>query len=76
MSSNLTRGTLTFGLFKGKKHTKEVRNKMSEKAKERVGDKNSQYGTCWITKDGENKKIKKEDMELYISIGWVKGRKI
>jgi hypothetical protein len=23
-----------------------------------IGETNSQYGTCWITKDGENKKIK------------------
>jgi len=21
-----------------------------------IGDKNSQFGTCWITKEGENKK--------------------
>ena len=84
-NGNLTRKSINdegflsgelFGLFKGKKHTKESKDKMSERAKERVGDKNSQYGTCWITKNGENKKIKKEDIELYISIGWIKGRKI
>jgi hypothetical protein len=39
-----------------------------------VGDANSQYGTCWVTKDGLNKKIKKEDLDSYINDGWVKGR--
>jgi hypothetical protein len=40
-----------------------------------VGETNSQYGTCWITKEGINKKIKKEDLETYQLDGWLKGRK-
>jgi len=37
--------------------------------------KNSSFGSCWITKDNENKKIKKEELENYLSVGWIKGRK-
>ena len=48
---------------------------MSESSKGTgVGKTNSQYGTCWITKDGSNKKIKKEDLDSFINEGWVKGR--
>ena len=61
--------------------------KMSDKTKEQVkntfkcinhqqGEKNSQYGTCWIYNDNESIKIKKEELEKYISLGWNKGRKI
>ena len=41
-----------------------------------TGKTNSQYGTCWITMDGTNKKIKKEELDSYLAIGWVKGRKM
>lgn len=62
----------TFG-FKDKKHSEETKQKMRKT--KNVGETNSQYGTCWITKDGLNKKIKKEDLETYINEGWAKGRK-
>lgn len=39
------------------------------------GSKNSQFGTCWITNGSENKKIKKEDLYLWIEQGYNKGRK-
>ena len=45
------------------------RNKIKQK-----GRLNSQYGTCWIMKDGVNKKIKKEELEFYINNNWIKGR--
>ena len=60
----------------GKKHSEETKQLLSEKQKGTgVGELNSQYGTCWITKDGANKKIKKEGLETYLNEGWVKGRK-
>ena len=40
------------------------------------GEKNSQFGTCWIHNDKENKKVKKEELNKYIDSGWIKGRKM
>jgi hypothetical protein len=47
---------------------------MSVKASEHTGNKNSQYGTCWITKSGINKKIKNIDLLTFTNEGWCKGR--
>jgi len=59
----------------GKKHTEESKRLISEKRKGTgLGENNSQYGTCWITKDDINKKIKKEDFNTYLNEGWIKGR--
>ena len=59
----------------GKKHSEETKELMSEIKKDTgTGDTNSQYGTCWITKDGVNKKIKKENINDYLLDNWVKGR--
>lgn len=59
-----TRGTtgLTF--------SEETRMKMSTAGS---GDKNSQYGSMWITNGSDNKKIRKEES---IPEGWYKGRKL
>ena len=65
--------------WKDRHHTDETKRKISEKFKNnkhQQGEKNSQYGTCWIYKNGENKKIKKEELILYIQQGWIKGRKV
>ena len=62
--------------FGGKSHSEETKQLMSEIRKGTgTGETNSQYGTCWVTKDGSNKKIKKEDLETYLNEGWCKGRK-
>ena len=60
----------------GRKHTEETKEKMriSSKGKS-TGSLNSQYGTFWITKDGVNKKIKKEELDSFIQQGWIRGRK-
>ena len=62
--------------FKDRSHTLESKQKISEKAKERLRDptKNSQYGTCWITNGQENQKIKKELLDIWIEKGYYKGR--
>ena len=65
-----------FKTFEGKSHSEETKKLMSiVKKGTGIGENNSQYGTCWITKDGANKKIKKEDLETYLLDGWFKGRK-
>ena len=60
----------------GKSHKKETKRKISEKAKLRIGISNSQFGTCWIYKINENKKIKSDQLEAYLKLGWIKGRKM
>ena len=59
----------------GKKHSEASKQKMSESSKDSgLGEQNSQYGTCWITKDGKNKKIRREELNNYLLVGWNKGR--
>ena len=36
-----------------------------------IGEKNSQFGSCWITNGNENKKINKDDIPPN---GWKLGR--
>ena len=74
----LISGELTL-FWKGKHHTEKTKEKLRQiykNSKHQQGEKNSQYGTCWITKDGVNKKIKKEEINNYILLGWSKGRKM
>lgn len=67
---------IKYDTFTGRQHSEETKKLMSESAKGRTkGEDNSQYGTCWITKDGLNKKIKKENFDIWFNDGWVKGRK-
>jgi hypothetical protein len=61
----------------GRNHTEETKKQMSESHKgKHIGKLNSQYETCWTTKDNNNKKIKKEELDRYLNQGWIKGRKI
>lgn len=62
-----------------RKHKPETIEKAKQKfknIKHQQGEKNSQYGTCWIHNDKESIKIKKEDLEKYLTEGWIKGRKM
>lgn len=62
--------------WEGRRHRPETLEKIRNTRKERdlgKGPSNSQYGTCWITNEVENKKIHKGDL---IPEGWRLGRKI
>lgn len=61
--------------FFGKHHSAETLEKLSGPRPRSMGEKNSQFGTCWITNGAENKKIKKEELENFISLGYTRGRK-
>lgn len=68
------RKKINFYDWNGKKHTEETKKKMSEiKKGTGIGEKNSQFGTIWITKNEENKKIKKEDLNKWMTLGWIRG---
>ena len=77
---NYLNGKLKFMIdWKGRHHKEETKQKMHNtflKNNHQQGEKNSQYGTCWIHNNSENKKIKKEQLEEYMSNGWIKGRKM
>lgn len=59
----------------GKKHSEESKLKMSMEASKRVGELNSQFGTCWVNKLGVYKKIKSSELDDHILSGWERGRK-
>lgn len=40
------------------------------------GQKNSQFGTCWVTMDAKPIKIKKEQLDDYLANGYSRGRKM
>jgi hypothetical protein len=60
--------------FQNKKHSDETKQKMSNSKKgSGVGEKNSQFGTMWITNGQVNRKVKKDES---MPEGWFSGRKI
>lgn len=63
----------SFNPMYGKKHSDETKRRIGEANSK---SRNPSYGTCWIHKDGTNKKIKKEELETFILNGWNKGRKM
>ncbi len=66
---------LGHGPFKNKCHSQKSKEKIGKtNSVKQQGQSNSQYGTCWITKDKKNKKIKKEELEICLNNGWSKGR--
>jgi hypothetical protein len=56
----------------GKKHSEKTKQLMS---KNKLGEKNNQFGTCWVT-NGRPIKIKKDQLEEYLNKGFIRGRKI
>ena len=58
--------------FKGMKHKQETKDRIgTANATKQLGEKNSQFGSMWITNGTESKKIKKNDS---ITEGWNRGR--
>jgi|688.fasta_scaffold331661_2 hypothetical protein len=75
ISNGLKRVNFNHNTFLGKKHTNKSKKLISEKNSiNQKGEKNSQYGTCWITNGKETKKIKKENIGEFLTLGWRKGR--
>lgn len=69
-------GKIKYDTFTGKQHSEKTIELMRDSHKgKHDGKKNSQYNTCWITKDGLNKKVKIENLGEEIKQGWIKGRK-
>lgn len=64
----------TFGML-GKEHSEESKIRMSES---HIGEKNSQFGTCWIHSlvEKRSQKIDKANLEEWIQNDWILGRKI
>lgn len=66
-------GILKAPNWKGKTHSTESKLKMSMAAKSKSPEKNSQFGTIWITNESDNRKIKRGD---FLPEGWRYGRVI
>jgi hypothetical protein len=61
----------------GKKHSQDSKNKIAKSMIDKQdGNKNSQFGTCWIYHElVGNKKCKINVLPEFIEQGWIKGRK-
>jgi hypothetical protein len=62
------------GKWSGRRHKESTKQLMRLKASNRTPNENSQFGTCWITKEQKNKKIKVEDLQTWLNEGWIRGR--
>jgi hypothetical protein len=55
---------------------KEKRIKRLQEINHQQGEKNSQYGTCWVSNNVHTVKIKIELLEEYLAKGYIRGRKL
>ncbi len=65
--------------FTDMKHKPETIEKMKsthKKNKHQQGEKNSNYGKCWIHNDKKSISIKKDELDKFLQEGWIKGRKM
>lgn len=62
----------SFATMTGRQHTQETKCKMSLS---QMSEKNSQFGTCWVTDGVKPVKIKKEQLNEYLEKGYSRGRK-
>ena len=63
------------GNFTNKNHSVAAKQKISDSLKgKNLGSNNSQFGTCWITNGIETKKIKKTELNIYLTNNWSIGR--
>lgn len=62
--------------WNGRKHCDETKQKIGSSMKvAQAGTLNSQFGTCWVTKDGKSIKINKHELDDYLQLGYRRGRK-
>jgi hypothetical protein len=61
------------GSFTGRRHTEEAKMKMQ--MIDRTRDRNSQWGTRWMNLNGAPKKVRAEEVDTYVNLGYVFGRK-
>lgn len=57
---------------------KEKRKERLKELQHQQGEKNSQFGTCWVSSKEEQRSIKipKDQLNNYIGLGWHSGRKL
>lgn len=70
------RKKVTIQSFEGKTHTEETKQKMRLKARNRTGDKNSSYGSKWMSRDGVSRKINSGEISSFLKEGWTFGRRM
>jgi hypothetical protein len=59
----------------GRKHSEETKSKMSlSKKGKNLGEKNHQFGSRWINKEGKAKKVPGKDLQTWLDNGWSLGR--
>ena len=58
---------------KGLKFSNKTKLKMAESS---LGEKNSQFGTCWVTDGIKPIKIKKEQLDEHLAKGFIRGRTV
>lgn len=71
-------GELKF-IWCGMKFPENSAKRMSEKYKAinfHKGEDNPMFGTCWIHNNNQSIRINKNELNKYINLGWIKGRKI
>lgn len=72
-------GVLKPPSFEGRKHTLDSKQRIGNaNSKHQTGTGNSNFGNVWIHSLSEKRsmRIPKEDLDTWISYGWIKGRKM